>query len=96
MAEQPVIEQLCPHCGCMPEAIGEVHKSDCYVFTEPYAIARELAEHGPYALLTPSGWYWCPQPGCHGRAVLDAVSLAAPAAHEPSCLWRRAKALYPD
>ena len=60
------------------------------------AIVRELAERGPF-LNDSVDCYTCPS-GINGFSGLDKEDgrHKDPANHEPSCLWRRSKALYPN
>jgi hypothetical protein len=60
--------------------------------TEDEAIVRELAERGPYIAERDELGDYCVMCGkVDGRES----SLADPASHEPSCLWRRACAPHP-
>ncbi len=84
MADSP----LCTHCDAEHGADGLVyHASTCPTLTAPYDIVRELAERGPFTYMG----------GCDTCEIGNgpASHVNDPANHEPSCLWRRAKALYP-
>jgi hypothetical protein len=65
---------------------------------EDAAIVRELAEQGPFLVDNPDGGACCVD--CNAGGVygegLDEDAFRDPASHAPSCLWRRAKARYPD
>lgn len=69
----------------------------CPTFTEPHAIARELAERGPFVQQTEVGIACAFCDLKRDQAVLGdyAKLFADPANHEPACLWRRAKVLHP-
>jgi hypothetical protein len=58
------------------------------------AIVRELAERGPYALFGVADEPICTMCNTSGFGA-SADWFDDPAHHEPSCIWRRAKALYP-
>lgn len=58
-------------------------------------IVRELAECGPFALFGIAGEAICTMCNTSGFGVSDGW-LSDPANHEPSCLWRRSRGLYPD
>lgn len=76
-----------------------VCEASCPSLTEPHAIVRELAAlDGPIlTTLFANGEYSCPMPGCrYMEATLPLQQWADPANHAPTCLWRRARALYPS
>lgn len=60
------------------------------VVSDHEAIVRELAEGGPFLGLDYEGTLGCSICGS------DRPPLEDPAAHADTCLWRRAKAIYPD
>lgn len=83
----------CQTCGAYPDPeLGEMHRADCPTLTSPHAIVRELAEQGPF-LDDTTDCAMCDRRRPHG--VGSQEWFGNPANHEPSCLWRRAKAMYP-
>lgn len=58
---------------------------------EHEAIVRELAESDVCHI--DGGYYFCGL--CNVESGTRLSPLIDPANHEPTCLWRRAKALYP-
>lgn len=86
-----VNETPCPHCGPgEPDpGFGYGHRSDCPTFTEPYAIAREMAARGTSMSHIGGGWlscHLCNQAGSPDRMRGDMTG------HADTCLWRRAVA----
>ena len=65
----------------------DADKADAHV-----AIVRELAERGP--LLNDDSWCASCDYDPHEYGY-DFEKINDPANHEPSCLWRRARELYP-
>jgi len=63
----------------------DADKADAYV-----AIVRELAENGPFI-----DEYWTCKLCGAGDFGFESDATNVPANHEPSCLWRRARELYP-
>jgi hypothetical protein len=89
---QVVFEAMAANPGLPVVDLGDVR-----TFPAVASIVRELAERGPfYGEARMGGW------GCHTCLFnfddgVDAEAMFKdPANHEPSCLWRRARALYPD
>lgn len=83
----------CPHCQGGIGHDGEPFcLPDCPTRTEPHAIVKALAERGPFLSDTTD----CAMCGTtRPFDVSSAEWFAVLTNHEPSCLWRRAKALYP-
>lgn len=78
----------CETCGVLSyPSDTEQHAEGC--LADPLAIVRELAVRGPMNMAEFA--YGC---GDCGYAPEDRQAFRDPANHEPSCLWRRAKALY--
>lgn len=84
----------CPHCGYYPDpGVGEAHSQNCPVLTEPHAIVRELARRGPWF---DAGAFCVTCPDLGEPTIWDEASFSSdPEKHHPSCLWRRARVLYP-
>lgn len=59
---------------------------------ENAAIVHELAERGPFIAASDVLGDVC---ALCGKVDGQSTPLAATASHEPTCLWRRAKSLYP-
>jgi hypothetical protein len=89
----------CGVCGAVQIPGHGGHMSGCSANgTAQNAIVRELAEMaGPIVIYYVDGRTACAMPGCHGHDVSRPEPWwSDPANHAPSCLWRRAKGLYPS
>ena len=66
------------------------------VVAEQDAIVRELAERGPFINVDTFGDQLGGDACADCEAQADDGPLNDPVNHKPSCLWRRARALYPS
>lgn len=87
---QVVIDAMAEHPGSPVVDLGDVR-----TFPEVALIVRELAEHGPFTtpLRSIDDRRSCSD--CGADCESD-FWMTNPANHEPSCLFRRARALYPQ
>lgn len=86
-------DETCPLCDGTEIYEGQVtHRPTCARITEPAVIVADLAN------LTPRTTDVEGLTVCRFCAVAETTKrrLSAPNSHEFACLWRRARALFPD